>query len=108
MANTPITRITLFGALEIAHASAPPLRPPTQRVLALLGYLIVHHDVPQAREYVEKVVAAYWIYQRLNGRPLNTLDAVASGATLVPLSLDYVPPAPVQPMEVASAPATSG
>ncbi|MBI2261037.1 MAG: lytic transglycosylase domain-containing protein [Caulobacterales bacterium] len=70
--------------------------------------LIETIDVPQARDYVEKVVAAYWIYQRLNGRPLNTLDAVAAGATLVPLSLDYVPPEPVQPMEVASAPATSG
>jgi soluble lytic murein transglycosylase-like protein len=70
--------------------------------------LIETIDVPQARDYVEKVVAAYWIYQRLNGRPLNTLDAVASGATLAPLSLDYVPPPPIQPMEVASAPATSG
>ena len=66
--------------------------------------LIETIDVPQAREYVEKVVAAYWIYQRMNGRPLNTLDAVASGATLIPLALDYVapPPAPAQPVEVAS------
>ncbi|MDP2764516.1 MAG: lytic transglycosylase domain-containing protein, partial [Brevundimonas sp.] len=66
--------------------------------------LIETIDVPQAREYVEKVVAAYWIYQRMNGLPLNTLDAVASGATRIPLSLDYVPPAPVplQPVEVAS------
>ncbi|HEY0599287.1 lytic transglycosylase domain-containing protein [Brevundimonas sp.] len=70
--------------------------------------LIETIDVPQARDYVEKVVAAYWIYQRLNGRPLNTLDAVASGATLVPLSLDYVPPPPAQPLEVASAAATAG
>jgi soluble lytic murein transglycosylase len=67
--------------------------------------LIETIDVPQAREYVEKVVAAYWIYQRMNGRPLNTLDAVASGATRVPLTLDYVPPppVPVQPVEVAAA-----
>ena len=66
--------------------------------------LIETIDVPQARDYVEKVVAAYWIYQRMNGRPLNTLDAVASGAPLVPLSLDYVPPppAPVQPMGVGA------
>ena len=67
--------------------------------------LIETIDVPQARDYVEKVVAAYWIYQRLNGRPLNTLDAVASGATLVPVALDYVPP--VQPVEVASVPAAA-
>jgi soluble lytic murein transglycosylase-like protein len=71
--------------------------------------LIESIDVPQARDYVEKVVAAYWIYQRLNGRPLNTLDAVASGATLVPLSLDYVPPpAPAQPLEIASVPSVGG
>jgi len=71
--------------------------------------LIETIDVPQARDYVEKVVAAYWIYQRMNGRPLNTLDAVASGATLVPLSLDYVPPPPLpaQPVEVAAV-ATTG
>lgn len=66
--------------------------------------LIETIDVPQAREYVEQVVAAYWIYQRMNGLPLNTLDAVASGATLIPLTLDYVapPPVPLQPVEVAS------
>ncbi len=67
--------------------------------------LIETIDVPQARDYVEKVVAAYWIYQRMNGRPLNTLDAVAGGASLAPLSLDYVPPpppTPAQTLEVAS------
>lgn len=70
--------------------------------------LIETIDVPQAREYVEKVVAAYWIYQRLTGRPLNTLDAVASGATRVPLALDYVPPSPVQPMQMAAAAPAAG
>lgn len=59
--------------------------------------LIETIDVPQAREYVEKVVAAYWIYQRMTGGPLNTLDAVAAGQTLIPISLDYVAPPP-QPL----------
>ena len=65
--------------------------------------LIETIDVPQAREYVEKVVAAYWIYQRMLGGPLNTLDAVASGAKTVPIRLDYVapPPAPLQVAEAA-------
>jgi soluble lytic murein transglycosylase-like protein len=65
--------------------------------------LIETIDVPQARDYVEKVVAAYWVYQRMFGGPLNTLDAVASGAGLVPLSLDYVAPLPqpAAPMDVA-------
>ncbi len=72
--------------------------------------LIETIDVPQARDYVEKVVAAYWVYQRLNGRPLNTLAAVASGATRIPLNLDYTPPAPepAQPLEVAALPASGG
>lgn len=72
--------------------------------------LIETIDVPQARDYVEKVVAAYWVYQRMNGLPLNTLDAVASGAPLVPLSLDYVPPPPMpaQPVEVAAVQPTGG
>ena len=72
--------------------------------------LIETIDVPQAREYVEKVVAAYWIYQRMSGGPLNTLDAVVAGQTLVPIGLDYVAPPPGQtpaplstePVQVAS------
>ena len=55
--NQPTTRIALFGALEITHRNAPPLRPPTQRVLALLGYLIAHHNVPQSRD---KLVDLLW------------------------------------------------
>jgi DNA-binding SARP family transcriptional activator/DNA-binding transcriptional ArsR family regulator len=51
------TRITLFGALEISHDPVAPRRPPTQRVLALLGYLIAHHDVPHPRD---KLVDLLW------------------------------------------------
>src|SRR5262245_35207966 len=53
----PGTRITLFGALEVAHGQAAPQRPPTQKVLSLLGYLIAHHDVPQGRD---KLVDLLW------------------------------------------------
>jgi len=63
--------------------------------------LIETIEVPQARDYVEKVVAAYWIYQRMMGRPLNTLAAVASGARAIPIALDYVPPQPA-PVEIAA------
>src|SRR6476661_6838112 len=55
--NEITTRIAVFGALEITHDPAAPRRPPTQRVLALLGYLIAHHDVPQARD---KLVELLW------------------------------------------------
>ena len=67
--------------------------------------LIETIDVPQARDYVEKVVSAYWIYQRMMGGPLNTLDAAAKGAPRVPLQLDFVPPPPVQ---MADAPTATG
>src|SRR5262245_26952778 len=53
----PGTRITLFGALEVAHGQAAPQRPSTQKVLSLLGYLIAHHDVPQGRD---KLVDLLW------------------------------------------------
>ena len=50
------------------------------------------------------------IYQRMLGAPLNTLDAVASGAKAVPIRLDYVapPPVPAAPIEIASARAAAG
>jgi soluble lytic murein transglycosylase len=64
--------------------------------------LIETIDVPQARDYVEKVMASYWIYQRLFGSPLKTLDAVASGARAVPMALDYVaPPLQAAPVLIA-------
>jgi DNA-binding SARP family transcriptional activator len=53
----PGTRITLFGALEVAHGQGAPQRPPTQKVLSLLGYLVAHHDVPQSRD---KLVDLLW------------------------------------------------
>jgi len=55
--STPSLRIRMFGALEIMHDQAAPLHPPTQRVLALLGYLLMHHDVPQSRD---KLVDVLW------------------------------------------------
>ncbi|MBB5771795.1 soluble lytic murein transglycosylase-like protein [Brevundimonas vesicularis] len=64
--------------------------------------LIETIDVPQARDYVEKVMASYWIYQRLFGGPLKTLDAVAAGARAVPMALDYVAPPPqAEPVLIA-------
>ncbi len=107
-----VNRVLAMPAIngDLLRAAASYNAGPGPMVLAVrkLGHdadpllLIETIDVPQAREYVEKVVAAYWIYQRMNGRPLNTLDAVASGATLIPLSLDYVAP-PAPQVEVASA-----
>ncbi|GAW40491.1 Soluble lytic murein transglycosylase precursor [Brevundimonas sp. SH203] len=71
--------------------------------------LIETIDVPQARDYVEKVVASYWIYQRMFGGPLKTLDALASGARAAPIALDYVAPPPqAEPVLIAQAGAVGG
>ena len=75
----------MLGALRKLGPDADPL------------LLIETIDVPQARDYVEKVMAAYWIYQRLQGRPLNTLKALATGQTGISIYLDYVPPPPPPP-----------
>lgn len=58
---------------------------------------------PQPRQYVEEVMAAYWIYQRLLGGRTATLDAVVAGASVVPLSLDAAPPESA-PVVIAAAP----
>lgn len=110
--NRMLARSEFQGDLLRAVASYNAGPGPMLGALRRLGpdtdplLLIESIDVPQAREYVEKVVAAYWIYQRMTGGPLHTLDAVASGQTLIPIALDYVapPPSPLQaePIQVAS------
>lgn len=52
--------------------------------------LMVMETLPyaQTRDYVEKVMANYWIYRRLFGRPTRSLDAVASGVRVVDVRLD--------------------
>ncbi|CAN5159360.1 lytic transglycosylase domain-containing protein [soil metagenome] len=114
--NRMLARPEFQGDLLRAVASYNAGPGPMLAALRKLGpnpdplLLIETIDVPQARDYVEKVVAAYWVYQRMFGLPLNTLDAVASGAGLVPMSLDYVapPPVPAAPVEMASTPISAG
>ena len=49
--------------------------------------------VPELREYVKRVMAAYWIYRRLLGQDTKSLDAVAAGAHTVNISIDQPAPA---------------
>ena len=58
--------------------------------------LLIIENIPvsQSRQYVEEVVAAYWVYQRLLGGKLETLDAVVAGYPIVHVALDYEPPPP--------------
>jgi soluble lytic murein transglycosylase-like protein len=42
----------------------------------------------ETRNYVEKVMAAYWTYRRLFGEDSKTLDALARGAAFIDARLD--------------------
>lgn len=73
--------------------------------------LLIIENIPvsQSRQYVEEVVAAYWIYQRLLGGRLNTLDSVVQGLPLIHLALDRDPvPAPVIAPDPAAATGGAG
>lgn len=50
--------------------------------------LIESIPVPESREYVKRVMAAYWIYRRLLGQDTKSLDAVAAGAHTINIALD--------------------
>jgi soluble lytic murein transglycosylase-like protein len=62
----------------------------------------------ETRNYVEKVVAAYWTYKRIFGEETKSLDALASGAKRIDYRLDLVQPAPqlqltTDPVQVGAA-----
>ena len=71
--------------------------------------LLIIESIPvaQSRQYVEEVVAAYWIYQRLLGGSTATLDAVVAGASVVPAALDrsFESPTPIATETAAVDPA---
>lgn len=51
----------------------------------------------ETRNYVEKVMAAYWAYKRIFGEEPRTLDALASGASRIDARLDSADPPGAQP-----------
>ena len=55
-----------------------------------LDSLLVMESLPalETRDYVEKVMVAYWTYKRRFGGETNTLDAVARGDRIIDLRLD--------------------
>lgn len=58
--------------------------------------------VPQSRDYVERVMANYWIYKRLLGEATPSLDMVASGARTVHALVDRPPASPAPPATPAT------
>ena len=66
-----------------------------QKTVAMVGdqadSLLVIECLPsvETRNYVEKVVAAYWSYRDHFGEPSSTLDAAARGARIIDARLDF-------------------
>ena len=57
---------------------------------------------PETRNYVERVMAAYWTYQKKFGQESRTLDALASGQKYIDARWDAPLPQPVLKTEVAA------
>jgi soluble lytic murein transglycosylase-like protein len=51
---------------------------------------------PETRDYVEKVMAAYWTYRKKFGQDVKTLDALATGQKYVDARWDEEPPPVVE------------
>lgn len=51
----------------------------------------------ETRNYVEKVMAAYWTYKRMFGEEARSLDALAMGARRIDPRMDLANPNPLQP-----------
>ncbi|MET0273689.1 MAG: lytic transglycosylase domain-containing protein [Phenylobacterium sp.] len=54
--------------------------------------LIESLPAQETRDYVEKVMAAYWSYKRMWGQETKTLDALAGGQNLIDARLDFIVP----------------
>jgi soluble lytic murein transglycosylase-like protein len=50
--------------------------------------LIESLPAAETRDYVEKVIAAYWVYRRIFGESARSIDAIASGASAMPARMD--------------------
>ena len=51
----------------------------------------------ETRNYVEKVMTAYWTYKRMFGEETRTLDALAGGARRIDAHLDLTRPPGIEP-----------
>ncbi len=73
-----------------AYNGGPTTVARTQTQVGMNDSLLIVESLPfaETRDYVHKVVAAYWSYRRQFGSDSPTLDAIASGAGSVDAALD--------------------
>ena len=73
-----------------AYNAGPGALDRTQKAVGVDDTLLIVESMPaiETRNYVRRVMAAYWSYRYQFGADSKTLDALASGATFVDASLD--------------------
>jgi soluble lytic murein transglycosylase-like protein len=73
-----------------AYDGGPATLERTRTQVGLDDSLLIVESLPfaETRDYVHKVLAAYWSYRRQFGSDSPTLDAIASGAGVADLALD--------------------
>jgi soluble lytic murein transglycosylase-like protein len=79
-----------------------------QRLPGVSDPLMIMESLPyqETRNYVERVMANYWIYRRQFRQPTATLDAVVAGARSIDIRLDRLPGQPMQPFQASVAAAS--
>ncbi len=73
-----------------AYNGGPGTLMRTQQSVGDGDALMLIESLPAAetRDYVEKVVAAYWVYRRMFGESARSIDTIASGGATLPAKLD--------------------
>ncbi|OYX34315.1 MAG: hypothetical protein B7Y99_05570 [Caulobacterales bacterium 32-69-10] len=98
-----VTRLLSAVNGDLLHAVAAYNAGPgvIQKTLAQMGKeadsLLAIESMPggQTREFVEKVVAGYWIYRNILGQDSPSLSAAASGSRAIKAAADLPTPTPV-------------
>jgi soluble lytic murein transglycosylase-like protein len=98
--NSSIIDGDLLRTIAAYNAGARPVKDAVDSLGNDADSLLVMESIPvaQTRQYVEEVVANYWIYRQIMGKDSKTLAQAASDAKIISLSAD----SPVQ--EAGAAP----
>jgi soluble lytic murein transglycosylase-like protein len=80
----------LLRTIAAYNAGARPVKDAVDSLGSDADSLLVMESIPvaQTRQYVEEVVANYWIYRQIMGKDSKTLAQAASDAKIINLSAD--------------------
>ncbi len=80
----------LLRTIAAYNAGARPVKDAVDSLGSDADSLLVMESIPvaQTRQYVEEVVANYWIYRQIMGKDSKTLAQAASDAKIITLSAD--------------------